>query len=243
MTEITTRRLVASAMVGAALLATAGFSWLGAVFDYPAVLDEPTADLLAAYRQDQAAVTVGFALLFVAAALLAPIGLLLGRVAATRRGAIGALGVAAAAVQVIGLSRWLLLVPGISRDALDPARTADAHHRFTLAHSWLGHAVGETLGYALTAAFTIVAVGALTGLARWVRGLGAVAAVLVATGVLVPLGVDAAELTNFAGYLLWTAWLVAVAVALVRRGAVGASPRTVTTAAVSAAAPPPVGRT
>jgi hypothetical protein len=54
------------------------------------------------------------------------------------------LAVAVAAVQVIGLSRWFLLVPGISRDATDPAKTADAHHAFELAHTWLGTVSGST---------------------------------------------------------------------------------------------------
>ena len=42
---------------------------------------------------------------------------------------------------------------------------------------------------------------------------------LVATGVLAPLGIDVAALTNFAGYILWTLWLVVLAAALLRRSA------------------------
>jgi hypothetical protein len=89
---------------------------------------------------------------------------------------IAVLGVAAAAVQVIGLSRWVLLVPGISRGALDPARAADAHRSFELVHTWLGTVLGGTIGYALTAA----------------------------------------SLTNFAGYVAWCLWLIALAVILWR---------------------------
>jgi hypothetical protein len=83
--------------------------------------------------------------LVISAALLAPTGILLGRLAGGSRGRwIARLGAAAAAVQVIGLSRWVLLVPGISRDATDPAKTADAHHAFELAHTWLGTVSGST---------------------------------------------------------------------------------------------------
>ena len=217
-TTTTDRRAAAATLLAAAGCAIVGFSGLGAAFDYPAILDEPTAEILAAYRSQQAAVTTWFAVLVLGAALLAPIAVLLGRLASTARArrAITGLGVAAAAVQVVGLSRWLLLVPGISDDALDPARAADAHHRFELAHSWLGHAVGETLGYALTAAFTIATVRGLAALPRWIRILGITAAALVATGIVVPLGVEIASLTNFAGYLLWTGWVVCLAVHLVR---------------------------
>ena len=61
-------------------------------------------------------------------------------------------------MQVIGLSRWVLFVPRISDDALVPAHTADAHHTFELLHTWLGKALGETIGYALTATFTVLVV-------------------------------------------------------------------------------------
>ena len=221
-TTTTVRRAAAATLSTAAGCAIVGFSGLGAAFDYPAILDEPTAEILAAYRRQQAAVTTWFTVLVIGAALLAPIAILLGRLASTARSrrTITVIGIAAATVQVIGLSRWVLLVPGFSDDALDPARTADAHHRFELAHSWLGHAIGETLGYALTAAFTIAAVRGLTAVPRWIRILGLVSAVLVATGVVVPLGVDVASLTNFVGYLLWTAWLICLAAHLLIRSRV-----------------------
>ena len=211
-----TRRGAAVCLVGAALLATAGFVGLGATFDYPAVLDEPTAVILRAYRTHQGAITAWFAVLVVAAGLLAPIAVLLARLVADRVAArrILVLGIAAAAVQVVGLSRWLLLVPGFSDDALDPSRAATAVRHFDLAHAWLGHALGETVGYVLTALFTVAVVRSLA-MPRWARGLGTVAAALVATGVLVPLGVDIAALTNFVGYVVWTLWLVAVAFVVV----------------------------
>jgi len=215
----TTRRLAAAAMAAAALLAIAGFTALGSVFEYPQILESPTADILDLFRRNQGAVTSWFLVLVVSAALLAPVGILLGRLAAGPRGRwIAGLGVAAAAVQVIGLSRWVLLVPSISRDATDPARTADAHRSFELAHTWLGTVVGETIGYALTAAFTVLITLAVTRVVapRWMAYLGYASAALIATGVVIPLGVDAASLTNFAGYVAWCLWLLAMAVFLWR---------------------------
>src|SRR4029450_6625248 len=124
----TTRRPAPAPMAGAALLAIAGFTALGSVFEYPQILEEPTADILALYRAHQGAVMAWFLVLVVSAALLAPAGILLGRLAGGPRGRwIARLGVVAAAVQVIGLSRWVLLVPGISHDATDPSRTAAPH--------------------------------------------------------------------------------------------------------------------
>ena len=47
----TTHRLAAAAMAGAATLAIAGFTALGSIFDYPKILKEPTAEILAQFRE------------------------------------------------------------------------------------------------------------------------------------------------------------------------------------------------
>jgi hypothetical protein len=196
----------------AALLAIAGFTALGTVFQYPQILEEPVADILDLYRAHQASVMTWFGVLVLSSALMAPAGLWLGRMAGGTLGRwIAGLGIAAATVQVIGLQRWVTLVPGISRDALDPALRAAAEDRFELLHTVLGKAIGETLGYAFTAAFTILVVVALrrAGLPTWLAYAGFLAAALIATGIVIPL-VEPASLTNFAGYVLWCAWLVAV---------------------------------
>jgi hypothetical protein len=78
---------------------------------------------------------------------------------------IAATGIAAATVQVLGLSRWVLLVPGLSNDATDPARTTDTHRTFELLHTWLGTILGEPIGFALTATFALLVAFAL------IRGL------------------------------------------------------------------------
>jgi hypothetical protein len=232
----TTRRLAAAAMAAAALLAIAGFTALGSVFEYPQILESPTADILDLYRRHQGAVTTWFLVLVISAALLAPAGILLGRLAGGRRGRwIAGLGVAAAAVQVIGLSRWVVLVPAISRNATDPAQTADAHRTFELLHTWLGTVVGETIGYALTAAFTVLVTLAVTRAVapRWMAYLGYASAGLIATGVVIPLGLEVATLTNFAGYVAWCLWLIAMAVFLWRARA--ATPGRSSTAATTRA--------
>jgi hypothetical protein len=79
-----------------------------------------------------------------------------------------------------------------------------------------GKIVGETIGYALTATFTVLVVAGLRGrvLPGWLAVTGYLAAALIATGVVIPL-VEVASLTNFAGYVVWCAWLLVVAVRLI----------------------------
>jgi hypothetical protein len=215
----TTRRIAAASMAAAALLAIAGFTALGAIFDYPKVLKEPVEVILSSYRDNEAAISGWFLALVISAALLAPVGVLLGRIAGGRlRPWITGVGIAAAIVQVVGLSRWVLLVPSISAAATIPEQNADALRSFEQLHFWLGTILGETVGYALTATFTVLVAIALSGTAvpRVLGYLGYLAAAMIATGVLIPLGVGVAGLTNFAGYVAWCLWLVAMAVALWR---------------------------
>ncbi|MGZ5403890.1 MAG: DUF4386 family protein [Nocardioides sp.] len=213
-----TARRAGAALALASGLAIAGFTVLGSVFEYPQILEEPTADILALFRQHQDTVMGWFLVLAISAALMAPAGIWLGRIAGGRLGRwIAGVGIAAATVQVVGLQRWVTLVPGISDDALDPAQRANAEDRFELLHTVLGKAIGETFGYALTATFTVLVVIALSNsiLPRWLALTGYAAAVLIATGVVIPV-VEAASLTNFAGYVAWCAWLLAVAAVLFR---------------------------
>src|SRR5690242_16631129 len=182
----TLARRSAAALALASALAIAGFTVLGSVFEYPQILEESTADILALFREHQGSVMTWFLVLVVSAALIAPAGIWLGRIAGGTLGRwIAGVGIAAATVQVVGLQRWVTLVPGISNDALDTSQRASAEDRFELWHNLLGKAIGETLGYALTATFTVLVVIALrrTVLPAWLSYLGYVAAALIATGV------------------------------------------------------------
>jgi Domain of unknown function (DUF4386) len=215
------RKLTAALLIAAAVLTNVAFTALGSIFNYPDVLREPTDDILAAFRGSQGAVVTGFTVMAISAALFAPIAVGVGRLSTRRvmRAAVAA-GIAAAVVQAIGLSRWPLLVPGYAADAAgsDPALAAAGRDSFDTAHQILGHLIGETFGYLLTAAWTVlvlVAIGrAVAG--RWFTALGAVSAVLILAGVLSPLNVPGVDLANFAGYVLWSIWLIAFAVVLLR---------------------------
>jgi hypothetical protein len=216
------RKLTAALLVAAAVLTNVAFLALGSVFDYPDVLQEPVDDILAAFRDNQATVTFWFTVLALSAALFAPIAVGVGRLSAHRAMRVAVpVGIAAAVVQVIGLARWPLLVPGFAADAAstDPAVARAGRDHFETAHNLLGHLVGETFGYILTAAWTLLVLVALDRViaGRWFTVLGGVSAVLILTGVFSPLALPGVDLANFIGYVLWSAWLIAFAVVLVRR--------------------------
>jgi Domain of unknown function (DUF4386) len=210
----------ASLLILAAVLANVAFTALGSIFNYPDVLDEPAGEVLAAFREHEGAVSAWFSVLALSAALMAPIAIGVGRLSPRRAMRIAVpVGIAAAAVQVIGLLRWPILVPGYAADG-------DAGS-FRTASDILGTAIGETIGYLLTATWTILVVVALGRrfAGRWLQVLGAVSAALVLAGVLSPLGLPVIDTANFAGYVLWSIWLIALAVViLVRERRPAASP-------------------
>ena len=200
MNDQTLARRAGRARGRASLLAIAGFTVLGSVFEYRrSSRSRPRTSSPSTARTR--------------------VRLWLGRLVGGNLGRwITITGVAAATVQVVGLQRWVTLVPGISQDALDASLRAAAEDRFELYHLVLGKIVGETIGYALTATFTVLVVTGLRGrlLPGWLAVTGYLAAALIATGVVIPL-VEVASLTNFAGYVVWCAWLLVVAGLLLRR--------------------------
>ena len=112
------RKLTAVLLILAAVLATLAFTALGSIFNYPDVLDEPTGDVLASFRENEGAVSAWFAILATSAALFAPIAIGVGRLSSSRAMRIAVpIGIAAAIVQVVGLMRWPILVPGYASDA------------------------------------------------------------------------------------------------------------------------------
>ena len=203
-------------MVVAVVLANVAFLGLGSVFNYPDILQESADEILAEFRDDEGTIITLFVILALSAALLAPIAILLGRIAGNELGRWSIwVGIAAAVVQVIGLSRWALIVPFIAdREDTDAFETV---------HTVLGTVVGETLGYLLTATWTVLIIYALGQrlAGRWFTYVGLAAAALIALGVLVPLDVPGTDFANFAGYILWSIWLVVFAVLIWRRSHAG----------------------
>jgi len=214
-----TGKVTASLLFLAAVLANVGFTALGSIFNYPDVLDEPAGQVLASFRDNEGAVSGWFSVLALSAALFAPIAIGVGRLSSQRAMRIAVpVGIAAAVVQVIGLLRWPILVPGYAADAAsaDAGVAASARDSFTTASDILGTALGETVGYFLTATWTVLVIVALGRryAGRWFQVLGAVSAALVLVGVLSPLGLAVVDTANFLGYVLWSVWLIAFGVVI-----------------------------
>jgi hypothetical protein len=207
------------------------FALLAARFDYPDILREPTADVLAKFRAGGTSLALlwwGFAL---TAVLMVPVVVLLSSAISDADPTLititTTVGVLAAVVQLLGLIRWPFLVPYLARTAADPdaspARREAVDIVFQSFNRYLGVAVGEHLGYLFTGAWTTltgVALTQTTAAPSWVGVLGIVIGPVLMVcslefvGRHEPTGWKLAErLTPFT-YIAWSLWLITTGVAL-----------------------------
>lgn len=217
-------RLFGVAFILFAIAFNIPYTWLGANFDYPAILREPPGDILAAFAAGGRPLILAWAGFALAALLFAPIAVAIASVT-RRRGhvasAIAALGVAAGVTQAIGLSRWVYAVPGLAASfaagGADPVVQGSVTSLFMTLHQFAGVGIGEAIGQTLTA-FWLIGVGA----SQWhhPRFGAAVGTLGIVGGVILLLGLveGAATVLAFdpgvfgfaalAGFLVLTVWLI-----------------------------------
>lgn len=216
--------LLAVLLIAVPLLFNAGYAALAIRFDYPGILRRSTAEILDRFHAGGSGLVLlwfGFAwsaLLFIPVAALA--GALIPDPGLAALSV--AVGVVAGSVQALGLLRWVFLVPFLARVQAAGTDRSTLDLVFQVQHRYLGVAVGEHVGYLMTGAWTII-VAAAGALPLWIAVPGiAIGALLVLgafefvgpfedrgwklAGVLVPIG-----------YILWSAWLIALGVLLLVR--------------------------
>jgi hypothetical protein len=228
---MTTATVAGLLMIVVAFAFNAAFALLAARFDYPDILREPTADVLAKFRAGGASLVLlwwGFAL---TAVLMVPLVVLLSSAISDADPTLNTIativGVLAAVVQFLGLIRWPFLVPYLARTAADPdaspARREAVDIVFQSFNRYLGVAVGEHLGYLLTGAWTTltgIALTQTTAAPSWIGVLGIVIGPLLMlcslefVGRHEPAGWKLAERLTPITYIAWSLWLIATGIAL-----------------------------
>ena len=137
-------------------------------------------------------------------------------------------GVLAGLVQMLGLLRWVYLVPALARAYANPALDADQREVqavvFRALHQYLGVGVGEHLGYLFTGLWSmLIGVGVIqnTALPTWLGWPGIVIGAGLAVGSTEFLGPNEERGWNLAGaaipvlYIAWSIWLLAMGIALI----------------------------
>jgi hypothetical protein len=206
------------------------FGMLAARFEYPDVLRRPTTEVLAAFRAGGTRLVLTWWAFALTAVAMVPLVVVLsgalGDVDPTLVSLTTTVGVLAGVVQFLGLVRWPFLVPYLAREEAEAAsevRREAIDVVFQAFNRYLGVAVGEHLGYALTGAWTLLAGVALTqsdtapawtGVPALAIGPLLMLCALEFVGGHEPRGWRVAERLTPPTYVAWSLWLMVTGVAL-----------------------------
>lgn len=217
-------------LIVAPLWFNASFALLGNRFDYPDILRRPAGEILERFRAGGSSLIILWWAFMLSGLLLIAGAVLLGQVLGFGGIVVVAttFGVLAGLVQMLGLLRWVYLVPALARAYADPALNADQREVqaavFRALHQYLGVGVGEHLGYLFTGLWSVlIGVGVIqtTALPIWLGWPGIVIGVGLAVGSTEFLGPNEERGWNLAGaaipvlYIAWSIWLLGMGIAVI----------------------------
>ena len=229
MNSLQTRRLAGILLILVPVAFSLCFTLLQMLFEYPAILRQPTADVLTKFAAGGSGLIAVWYALTLSAVLFIPVVVLFHQMLAERAASTvlrvaTVFGIVAGLAQTLGFLRWPFLVPHLAQAYLAPgaseAQRAAAAMVFDAFHRYAGMAVGEHLGYLSTSVWTfLIALLMLRAplFGRWLGLSGMVLALGIATGLLEPAGLELAGAINAISYLAWALWLIAVGVVLLAR--------------------------
>jgi hypothetical protein len=217
-------------LVAAPIWFNATFALLGRRFDYPDILRRPTAEILERFRVGGSSLILLWWTFMLSGLLLIAGAVLLGQVLGF--GGIvpvaTTIGVLAGLVQMLGLLRWVYVVPALARAYADPTLTPEQREVhaavFRALHQYLGVGVGEHLGYLFTGIWSVlIGVGVIQGTAlpTWLGLPGIVIGAGLVLGSAEFLGPNEERGWGLAGtaipplYIAWSLWLLAMGIALI----------------------------
>ena len=208
----------------------ATFALLGKRFDYPDILRRPATEILERFRAGGSSLILLWWVFMLSGLLFIPAVVLLGQ-ALGFTGIVPlavTVGVLAGLVQMLGLLRWVYLVPSLARMNADPALESGQRETnvavFSAMHRYLGVGVGEHLGYLFTGVWSILTGAAIVGtdlIPTWMGWLGIVVGAGLIVGSAEFLGSNEEDGWSLAGaaipilYVGWSLWLLATGVALI----------------------------
>ncbi len=218
-------------LIVAPLWFNANFALLGKRFEYPDILRRSTSEVLERFRAGGSGLILLWWTFMLSGLLLIAGAVLLGQVLGF--GVIvpvaTTIGVLAGFVQMLGLLRWVYVVPALARAYADPTlgpEQREVHAAvFRALHQYLGVGVGEHLGYLFTGIWSalvgIAIVGDGTALPVWLGWPGIIIGAGIAVGSAEFLGPNEERGWSLAAaaipilYIAWSVWLFAMGVALI----------------------------
>jgi Domain of unknown function (DUF4386) len=208
----------------------ATFALLGKRFDYPDILRRPATEILERFRAGGSSLILLWWMFMLSGLLFIPAVVLLGQ-ALGFTGVVPlavTIGVLAGLVQMLGLLRWVYLIPSLARTNADPALEGGQREAnvavFSAMHRYLGVGVGEHLGYLFTGLWSVLTGVAIVGTEltpAWMGWVGIVVGVGLIVGSAEFLGSNEEDGWSLADaaipvlYVAWSLWLLAMGVTLI----------------------------
>jgi hypothetical protein len=230
--RITTEIWAAIILIAAPLWFNFTFALLGRRFDYQDILRRPTEEILERFRAGGPSLILLWWAFMLSGLLMIGAAVVLSQ-ALGFRGVLPVattIGVLAGLVQMLGLLRWVYLVPNLARAYADPQSSPVQREAtaviFRAFHQYLGVGVGEHLGYLLTGVWSIlvgiaIAIAPGSTLPGWLGWPG----ILIGAGLVVSsaefLGPNEERGWALAGaatpilYIAWSVWLLGLGIALI----------------------------
>jgi hypothetical protein len=217
-------------LIAAPLWFNANFALLGNRFNYPDILRRPTSEILERFRAGGSSLILLWWAFMLSGLLLIAGAVLLGQVLGLEGIVLLAttIGVLAGLVQMLGLLRWVYVVPALARADADPTLSAEQREVqvavFRALHQYLGVGVGEHLGYLFTGLWSVlIGIGVIQGTAlpTWMGWPGIVIGAGLVVGSAEFLGPNEERGWALAGaaipilYFVWSIWLLAMGIALI----------------------------
>lgn len=217
-------------LIVAPLWFNANFALLGKRFEYPDILRRPTSEILERFRAGGSGLILLWWTFMLSGLLLIAGAVLLGQVLGF--GGIvplaTAIGVLAGLVQMLGLLRWVYVVPALARAYADPTLGSEQREMYIVVfralHQYLGVGVGEHLGYLFTGIWSVlIGIGVIQGTAlpTWMGWPGVVIGAGLVVGSAEFLGPNEERGWSLGGaaipvlYIAWSVWLLAMGIALI----------------------------
>lgn len=219
--------------IAGAVLVNIPYTLLIMNFDYPDILRQPAADILTRFHAGGAnLIYTWLAFAWVGLPLLFGI-ILLDKATENTSPLLQAAktaGIIGAVTQMVGLLRWVFVVPVIANTYTDPAASDAAKQAalvaFQVIHQYGGVVLGEHLGQVFTIVWMALVSAAMfksNFFKPWLGWFGFVASavyILAQTELLATVipSMYVVDIAGLAGSLLWLAWMIILGVFLVRAG-------------------------
>jgi hypothetical protein len=232
MSQFVFRKLAGIFFIVGALLVNIPYTLLIMNFDYPDILRQPTAEILTKFQAGgDTLIYTWFAFAWVGLPML--FGAIMLKQILTDEHApfletATTLGVIGFIVQVVGLLRWVFVVPALARLYTDPAADSATQAAvaavFTAVHQYGGVILGEHMGQFLIILWMSMISGIMYKskmFSKWIAVLGWVTSAIytLAQTELLATAIPAFPVIDWAGLvgsLLWLVWMIVMGVYLVK---------------------------